>query len=383
MRRLTCLFLASFVLAASASAQIGKRISINAGTPEDRAVQEITAATDPAQKLALLDQFLAAHSQDDMALVAYDMYLEHYLQAQNYEKAYEYGEKALAIDPDGYNILNRMFHAAQQQADAARLMDYGLRIGEILQRFKARPAPEGMEENVWKASKSTTLGDNQDSINYVAYTVFNTAYQNPDPAAKAAQLEKFVAAFPDSPYTGNAQTVVAHTYQQMGQPEKLDAFGEKMLATDPNNFAMLILLADNWSERGAELDKAEAYANKALQTLQTAEKPAALTDEQWAQQKPVQQGLAHSAIGQVQLHRKQYADAVTTLTQAAPLLKSETLPYSRNQLRLGYAYASLRQTVEARAALTQAAEADTPYRARAQEIMNSLTTTQPARRRRP
>lgn len=381
MRRLTFLLLALLTLAAASSAQIGKRITIQAGTPEDRAVREITRASDPAQKLALLDAFLAEHANDEMALLAYELYLEHYLQVQDYAKVYEYGDKSLALDPDGYSTLSRMFRAAQQQGDAARLMDYGLRIGEILQRFKVRPAPEGTDAAVWEANRKMALEDNQETTNYVAYTVVSTAQQNADLAARAAQLEKFAAAFPDSPYTPNARALVAGTYQQMQQFDKMDAFVEKVLEAEPNNVTLLLMLADSWSERGVQLDKAEKYAGRALEAVDAAPKPESLDEQQWMVQKSIQQGLAHSTVGQVQLHRQRFPQAVEVLTKAAPLLKSETLYYARNQLRLGYAYASLRRSDEARKALTEAAEADTPYRARAQEIMKNLPAAAPARRR--
>src|SRR5207253_6272316 len=54
----------SLALAPLLGAQIGKRVSIGAGTPEDKALAEINAATDPAQKLALIDKFLAERSEE-------------------------------------------------------------------------------------------------------------------------------------------------------------------------------------------------------------------------------------------------------------------------------------------------------------------------------
>jgi hypothetical protein len=47
---------------------------------------------------------------------------------------------------------------------------------------------------------------------------------------------------------------------------------------------MLLLLADYYSEKGEQLDKAESYAKKAVSLLGTAKKPDGFTDEQWKQQ---------------------------------------------------------------------------------------------------
>ena len=383
MRRLFLLILAVLAFTAAASAQIGKRVSIRAGTPEDRAVNEIIRATDPAEKLALLEKFLAEYGQGEMALVAYDIYIDHYLAAQDYAKVYEYGEKALALDTEAYSVAMRMFRAAQQQGDAARMFDSGTRLGDILHRFQARPTPEGMEEAVWQSVKSSTIEENRESASYVEYALFGAAYQNPDPAAKTAQLERFVAAFPDSQYAPNAQSVVAYTYQQTQQFDKMQAFIEKVLVAQPSNFTMLLLAANSWNERRVELDKAAAYAARALQALETAEKPAAVTDEQWAQQKPIQQGLAHSVIGQIHIQKNRNAPAVDALNAAAPLLKSDPLAYSRNQYWLGFALINLKRMAEARVAFTEAAAADTPFRGPAQEKLKTLPTPPPAKRRRP
>ena len=57
-----------------ATAQIGKHVPVPAGSDADRALTEIGAATDPNQKLALIDKF-AASAQGDMAIVVDDTYV--------------------------------------------------------------------------------------------------------------------------------------------------------------------------------------------------------------------------------------------------------------------------------------------------------------------
>src|SRR5689334_24588946 len=79
--------------------QIGKYVPIAANSDADHALTEINAATDPAQKLALIDKF-AASAQGDMAIIADDQYVNYYIAAKNYDKAFEYGEKLFALDPD-------------------------------------------------------------------------------------------------------------------------------------------------------------------------------------------------------------------------------------------------------------------------------------------
>ena len=52
--------------------------------------------------------------------------------------------------------------------------------------------------------------------------------------------------------------------------------------------------------------------------LETAKKPEGLTDEQWQQQSGLQKGLALSSLGQVNIQKKNNAQAVDNLKAASP-----------------------------------------------------------------
>lgn len=380
MRRTIPALIALLMLAASAEAQIGRRISIRAGTPEDKALAEITAASDPAKKLELLDRFLADFGQGDMALVAYEAYIAHYACAKNYEKVFEYGDKALALDPDSFNTAFSLVRAAQEKSDTAKLFTYGERISGILQRYKASPPPEGEDAANWDRKKAMAINENQDNINFVQYALVAAAGQTADPATRAKYLESYLAAFPDSPYAANAESSLAFAYQQAQNTAKMIEVAQKALTHDANNLGMLLLLSDFWSERGEQLGKAEEYARKALGVLAQTPKPVNLTDEQWAQQKSLQQGLANSALGQIHIRAGRNAQAADAFRAAAPLLKSDAYSYARNQYRLGFALINLKRMPEARTAFTEAASVESPYKGPAQEKLKSFSPA-PARKR--
>ena len=105
------------------------------------------------------------------------------------------------------------------------------------------------------------------------------------------------------------------------------------------------------------------------------------TDEQWAQQKNLQKGLALSSLGNVNIEKKDNAQAVENLKAAAPLLKPDDGSYGRNQYRLGYALLNLKKTAEAKEAFTQAASVNSPYKTLAQEKLKASVA--PARRKAP
>src|SRR3989475_1639435 len=375
MRRSLMIFVTvvmALALAPLLGAQIGKRVSIGAGTPEDKALAEINAATDPAQKLALIDKFLAEYGKGDMAVVAYELYIAHYMAAKDYDRAYDYGEKLLGVDPDNFSAGVNMVRAAQEKADTRKLFAAGERVAASVARFKAQPPPEGTDAAAWAEQKARALAEAQDNINYVQYTLFNAAYQTREPATRVAMLERFVAAFPDSPYTVNAQALAPTTYQlAQNYPKMLDA-AAKVLARDANNLSMLLLLSDYFSEKGEQLDKAEGYAKKAVELVGSAKKPEGVTDEQFQQQLALQKGLALSSLGEIYINRKRDALALENFKAATPLLKPDAFTYARNQYRMGFALLNLKRTAEARAALTEAASINSPYKALAQEKLKEL-----------
>ncbi len=353
-------------------AQFGKSIPIKAGTPEDKALAEIAATTDPAQKLALINKFAEELGKGDMEIVADDLCENYYFSVKDYEKGFSYGEKLWALDPENFANGVNLVRAAQEKNDLNRLFQYGEKTGAIVQRFRAQPVPEGRDAAAWEQQKTQSLADIRENLSYVEQSLFITAYKSSNPADRAAYLERFAAAFPDSGYALQAQEIAATSYQQAQQyPKMLDA-ANKLLAKDPNDRAMLILLADYFSEKGEQLDKAEACANKAIQLVSAAKKPGNLTDEQWAKQSSLEKGIALSALGQVNIQKKNNAQAVENLRAAAPLLKSDAFTFARNQYRLGFALLNLKRVAEARVALTEAASVASPYQGPAKEKLNSL-----------
>jgi tetratricopeptide (TPR) repeat protein len=363
-----------FLLALPANAQIGKYVPIQAGSDADHVMTEVNAATDPAQKLAAIDKF-AGIAQGDLAIVANDLYVNYYIAAKNYDKAFEYGDKLFALDPDNFQNAMNLVHAAAEKGDVDKMFAYGEKASGIVQRFKAAPAPEGVSEDTWKERKTQTLADSKDNITYVEQLLFNGAYQVQNVNKRAGLLVKFGQLFPDSQYASQALGVAAASYQQTQNTAKMLEVANGLLAKDPNNIGMLILLSDYYSEKGEQLEKAEGQAKKVVSLIDSATKPEGVTDEQWKAQNALQKGLALSALGQINLQKRDNATAVTNLRAAAPLLKTDAGSYARNQYRLGFALLNLKKVPEAKAALTEAASLNTPYKGLAQDKLKALPAT--------
>ena len=372
MQRLLVSIAIFFSLAAPAAAQIGKSVSVAAGTEEDKALTEIYAAPEGPAKIALLDKFMADFGKGDLELLGDQLYVQSYLAQKNYDKVYEYGEKALKLDPDSFSVVINMLHAAEEQADTPRMFTLAETASAILVRYRAAPPPEGSTPGQWAAQKEQSLKDVQPDMEYLERTLYNTAYQTKDAKARAALFERYAAVFPDSPYTLMAREQIAFTYQQAQIPAKMVEAAQNVLAADPGDISMLIMLADYWSDNNQQLDKAAATAQKVLDLLAQAKKPDNMTDEQWQRQISIEKGLAYSSLGWINVNKTQYPQAVDALKQASPLLKSDNFSYARNLYRLGFTLAKMQRIPEARVVLTEAVSLNTPYKARAQETLDKI-----------
>jgi len=378
MKRIAQLFgvlmLIAFGASPTSGQQIGKYVPIPAGSDADHAMTEINGEADAAKKLALIDKFSSTLGEGDMAIVADDLYVNYYVSQKNYDKAFEYGDKLFALDPDSFSNAVNMVRAASEKGDIDKLMAYGEKVPGILQRFKASPAPSGMETENWERQKAGTLESNKDNILYIQQAMFLGFYRTTNAAKRAALLTHFAELFPDSPYTNQALGVAATSYQQAQNVPKMLEVANGVLAKDPNNIGMLLLLSDYYSEKGEQLDKADASAKKVIALLGTVQKPEGVPDEQWRQQVSLQKGLALSALGQINIQKKDNAQAAENFKAASPLLKSDDGSYGRNQYRLGFALLNLKRNAEAKDAFTQAASVNSAYKTLAQAKLKSFDT---------
>lgn len=372
MRRTSILFVALLSLAGSARGQFGKTVAVAAGSDEDKALAPIYTSPDNADKIAMIDKFMASYGKGDFALLGDQLYIQTYLALKNYPKVFEYGDKILGIDPDNLSAAVNMAHAAVETGDTERLFGIGEKVSQMIARYKATPAPAGTSSEPWTQSRQDGLAKAQNDIGYVEYSMMQAAYKTADAAGRAALFPRYVAAFPDSPYTPSAREQSAFAYQQARQSAKMVASAQAALTADPNDASMLLLLADYWSDGQQHVDDAGADAQKALDALQQAKKPDNVTDDEWQQQVSIEKGLAYSCLGEVDVIKGRNAAGVEAFKQANPLLKANSFYYGRNLYRLGFTLAKMKRIPEARTVLTEAVSVNSPYKSPALETLNKI-----------
>jgi tetratricopeptide (TPR) repeat protein len=365
-RRLVFLFLIS-LFAARANAQTDK-ITIPAGTPEDRDLQAISNEQDAAKKLTLYQDFVKKYSSNPAA-VAYGNWQisQAYQTTGDLNQAIDYGDRALGGAPRNLDILVTQASIAQQAKNNGKLIDYAAKGGEVCSSIGKQPKPEGMTEDDFGRQVAEEQSTAKNSCDFLESAGFNGIASETDARSRMSDIEKYSAAFPDSKFQDQVSNYAMYTLGpgQLNDPARLIAYGEKTLAANPNSLPALLLMAGSYVDdaKPGGVGKAVTYSQKAIAAAK-AEEPDA------DKARKLSAGMAHSILGYAYIKQDKTSAAIPELRAAAGLLKGQDdQQYSIALYRLGFAYAKLNKVGEARDVLAEAVKISGPVQGMSQELL--------------
>src|SRR6266851_7320381 len=170
---LVMLFLSLAVSIPHAGAQVD-RITIGAGTDEDRALQAITSEQDPQKKLAMYEEFVQKFSSNPAAVAYGDWQLSQaYQSTGDLQKSLDYGDKAVAASPHNLDILVSEAGVAQQAKNNAKLMDYAAKGGEVCHSLGKQPKAEGMSDAEFATQVRSEKEGAKNSCEFLESSAFN------------------------------------------------------------------------------------------------------------------------------------------------------------------------------------------------------------------
>jgi len=364
------LSLASLFLSGQASAQTDK-IVIPAGTPEDHDLQAISNEPDAAKKLTMYQDFVARYASNPAAVAYGDWQISQaYQTTGDFNKALDYGDKALVGGPRNLDIVVSQANIAQQAKDNAKLIDYAAKGGEICNSISKQPKPAGMTDEEFSKQVAEDQSAAKNTCDFLESAGFNVIADESDAKKRMADIEKYSAAFPDSKFQDQVSSYAMYTLGpgQLNDQARLFAYGEKTLAANPNSLPALLLLAGSYVDDGkpADLGKAITYSQKAI-AVAKADAPDA------DKSRKLSAGVAHSTLGYAYMKQDKTAPALPELKSAVALLKGQDdQQYSVALYRLGFAYAKLNKISEAREVLTEAVKIPGPLQAMSQDLLNKV-----------
>jgi tetratricopeptide (TPR) repeat protein len=360
------LFLVTFLLALPGWTQ--SKIVIPAGTPEDKALTEISQQNDQDKKASMLEEFVNQYASNPSAVAYGNWQLSQQFVSSDPAKAMAYGDKALAAMPDVLDILQTQADLAQQVKDYAKVVDYATRGGVVIKDIDKQSKPENVADDDFKNQIAAQKAAAAPVYDYLATAAYNAMASEQDPKKRITEIERFAEVFQGSKLSDNANLLAVATYQELNDMPRLIAFGEKALASDPKNASMLTLLANAFAEdqKGTNLAKAGDYARRAIELV----KADSTTP---ADNRQITEGFAHQILGYTLLREEKTPAAIAELKSASSMLKSDPAKYSITLYRLGFAYAKDKQNANAKQVLTEAATVDGPFKEAAKELLAKVS----------
>jgi tetratricopeptide (TPR) repeat protein len=290
-----------------------------------------------------------------------------YQAAGDLDKALEYGDKALAAAPRSLDILVSEASISQQAKKNDKLIDYASKGGAVCNSIGKQPKPEGMSDEDFSRQVTEEKAADKNNCDFLESAGFNVIAGETDAKSRMADIEKYSTAFPASKFQNDVSSYAMYTLGpgQLNDQARLFAYGEKTLVTNPNSLPALLLLAGSYVDdaKAGSVSKAVTYSQKAI-AVAKADEPDA------DKSRKLSAGMAHSILGYAYLKQDKTPAAIPELRASTGLLKGlDDQQYSIALYRLGFAYAKLNKTSEAREVLMEAVKLPGPVQAMSQDLL--------------
>lgn len=357
-------------------AQVDK-ISIAAGTPEDKDLIAIGNESDAQKKIAMYQDFLAKYASNPSAVAYGNWQLsQSYQTSGDFEKALAYGDKALAGSPHNLDILMSQVMIAQQLKDNSKIFQYATRGGEAYGSIDKQTKPADMSDAQFASSIAADKDTNKNANQFFENAAFGSISAETDAKARMDEIDQFNATFPKSGMDEQLTSYALLSLSELKDTPRLIAYGEKALAADPNNVPAMLMLANTYADSSAPgaLTKAAKYAEQAI-LVTKADEPGA------DKPRKISAGVAHSTLGRVYAKQQKTAASITELKTATGLLKGQDeQQYAIAAYFLGWDYAKEKRLSEARAVLSDSAAIPGPMQQSTKELLTKVNSARAAGR---
>jgi tetratricopeptide (TPR) repeat protein len=318
----------------------------------------------------MYQDFVAKFSSNPAAVAYGNWQISQQYQSTNeLAKALEFGDKALASSPRNLDILVSQANTAQQMKDNAKTFQYCATGGEIYNSIAKQAKPADMSDSDFAARVDDEKSSAKSSYEFMEAAAYNVIASENDGKARMSYIERYTPAFPNSRFEEQITSYAMMSLSDSKDQSRLQAFGEKTLAANPNSVATLLLLANSYADdtKPGSLAKAAAYSQKAIE-IAKADAPDA------DRSRKLSGGVAHCTLGYVYMKQEKTAASIPELKMASSLLKGEDeQQYAIALYRLGFAYGKLNKIPEAKEVLMEAVKITGPVQQPAQDLLAKVS----------
>ena len=295
---------------------------VDAEKPEGKLLQQVMQESDPAKKIALLEQFAGEYPEGGADPVGAGAGAGLLREGQSAGPDHR-GRRQAAGGRSGRS--GGRAAGAQGRGD-----EEGPRAGqEVLRcrhsatraRWPRRRSPRRRTQvDAWKQEVEYA----KQVAQYADYALFRAAMESRDPEGDDRTGRGAAgSAVPDSEYTGKvARSRCSWPTGRPARTTRRSRWRRRSLATDQTNEDMLLVVADNYLQQKKEPEKVHAYSAKIVEIMATKPKPEGTSDADWAARKNLVTGLAHYMSGKLYSDENKHAQADQELRKALPLVES-------------------------------------------------------------
>ena len=131
-----------------------------------------------------------------------------------------------------------------------------------------------MSDNDFASQADELKSSSKNSYEFLEAAAFNVIVDETNPKARLSDIERFTPAFPNSRFDEPVSSYAMMSLSEQKDTSRVIAYGEKVLATNPNSLPTLLLLAGTYVEdpKPGSVAKAATYAQKAV-TVAKADAP--------------------------------------------------------------------------------------------------------------
>ncbi len=348
---------------------------INAETEDGAMIAEAASAADTQTKIGILEKFVNQFPDSKYIGYALLQLQNAYVETKQNEKTVEAGKRLIELAPDNIEVRHNTNQALVALQRWDELYPMLVETKPLAEKVASAPKPADADAGTWQGQVDYASGVSQ----YVEWAMNAAMTQQADPKQKVRWLDVLRENYPDGEYAKGLTAQYVAAYQQQGDITKAVEWAQKAVDDGAVDETYEYLLAEG-ALNNQDNAAAKEHAEKALSILAAKEKPANISEEQWAAQKARMEAYAKFDLGRAWVAgntKDDFRTARASLLESVDVLKAEGGPrYEVLAYLLGVCYVQLDirgdNIQKALFWMTEAANSEGPYQAQAKEALTKI-----------
>jgi tetratricopeptide (TPR) repeat protein len=366
MRYLAGFFALAVLLGPAATWGQRAREGIQAGSDEEFHMELVDQARG-AERVRLLEEFIHKYPRHRAVPWCLEQIQSLFVDAREYKKAIETGERLLGHDPDDLWTAYRNVQSAHAGREPELVKRWTEASTEIAKRVMAKQAPG--EET---AERKALIALARQFVVDPEFAAFDGALKEADPKKRVRLFSEFTEKYPKSPYASRLPLLYFIAYRQIGEADKAIEAAERLIAERRAPEDVLLFAADYYFRRRAEPAKVIDLSAQIVQIMTAKARPQAVSEQQWDENKATYLGLAHYMTGSLHSERQSFAAADRELRKALGYMRGNPGVLAAILSMLGWANYRMERPVEAVKFYVQCAAIQSPYQAQAARNLEAI-----------